>query len=208
MRLLMFTVLSCFATFAWSSDAALARFNQLMADEQLRQQAYAHAQERVRFCSYCHGEDGNSKRDYIPNLAGQSPVYLFKAFETFASGERTDFVMSKLAQTLSQEEQVNIAVYFSQQTVLPTKASPDLALRQHGETLFQKTCTGCHGVQAEGRETMPRLAGQPGEYIRRALTRFHDSDPRRASSVMRPIAAHLSEQDIDALAVYLETLAI
>src|SRR5690606_27813517 len=100
MRILMFTLLSCFATFAWASDAAMARFNQLMADEQLRQQAYADAQERVRFCSYCHGENGNSKRDYIPNLAGQSPVYLFKAFETFASGERTDFVMSKLAQTL------------------------------------------------------------------------------------------------------------
>lgn len=208
MRLLVFTLLSCFATFAWSSDAAMARFNQLMADEQLRQQAYAEAQERVRFCSYCHGENGNSKRDHIPNLAGQSPVYLFKAFETFANGERTDFVMSKLAQTLSREEQVNIAVYFSQQQVLPTTASPELALRQHGETLFQKTCTGCHGTQAEGRETMPRLAGQPGEYIRRALTRFHDGDPRRASSVMRPIAAQLSSQDIDALAAYLETLAI
>ncbi len=208
MRIPMFIVFSCFATFAWSSDTAMARFNQLMGDEQLRQKAYADAEERVRFCSFCHGEDGNSKRDYIPNLAGQSPVYLFRAFETFANGQRTDFVMSKLAQTLTQEEQVNIAVYFSQQTVQPSAASPEPALRRHGEALFQKTCTGCHGTQAEGRETMPRLAGQPGEYIRRALTRFHDNDPRRASSVMRPIAAQLSKQDIDALAAYLETLSI
>ena len=208
MRILMVVVLSCFAPLAWSSEAAMARFNQLMADEELRQQAYANAEERVRFCSYCHGENGNSKREYIPNLAGQSPIYLFNAFETFASGQRIDFVMSKLAKSLSLDEQVNIAVYFSQQPVLPTAANPDPALRRQGEALFQKTCTGCHGTQAEGRETMPRLAGQPGEYIRRALTRFHDNDPRRVNSVMRPIAAQLSKQDIDALAAYLEKLAI
>ena len=208
MRILVFVLLSGFATLAWSSDEAMARFNQLMANDTLREQAYTAAVDRVRFCSYCHGENGNSKRDYIPNLAAQSPVYLFKAFEAFATGERTDFVMNKLAETLSIEEQVNIAVYFSQQKVVPSVASVDPTLRQQGEELFKKTCTGCHGAQGEGKENMPRLAGQPGEYVRRALTRFHDNDPRRANSVMRPIAGQLYQKDIEALAAYLEKLAI
>lgn len=208
MRSIILILLGCLAGLAQANEEAMQRFNRLMADAPLRQQAYAAGQERIRFCSHCHGENGNSKREYIPNLAAQNPLYLFHSFEKFASGERSNFVMSKLAQTLSLEERVNIAVYFAQQTVLPSTVPVDEPLRLQGEALFQTTCTGCHGKQAQGLESMPRLAGQPGEYIRRALTRFRANDPSRAGSVMRPIAANLSEHEISALAAYLQQLSL
>lgn len=204
----LLALLLCFAPLAAANEAALARFQQMMNDPLLRQQAYDSGLERVRFCGYCHGEDGNSKRDYIPNLAGQNPIYLFKAFDNFANGQRSDFVMSKLAKQLGTDEQVDIAVYFSQQQVKPSANNVDSQLRGQGERVFQGTCIACHGLRAEGKEDAPRLAGQPGEYVRRALTSFHDGDPRRASSVMMPIAQQLSPADIEALAAYLEKLVL
>lgn len=208
MRTPLLALLLCLAPLASANEAAMARFQQLMNDPVLRQQAYDSGFERVRFCGYCHGEDGNSKRDYIPNLAGQNPIYLFHAFDAFANGKRSDFVMSKLAKQLSLDEQVDIAIYFSQQRVKASGNGVDPQLRSQGERIFQGTCIACHGMRAEGKEDAPRLAGQPGEYVRRALTSFHDGDPRRASSVMMPIASQLTPADIEALAAYLEKLAL
>ena len=208
MRKLVFALLASFVPLSHANEAVIERFNYVMADEQRREQASQAGQERAVFCSYCHGETGNSKRNHIPNLAGQNPLYLFHAFEKFASGERSDFVMSKLAKNLSMEERVDIAVYFSQQKVNPREGTVDAALRNTGENIFKTTCTGCHGAHAEGMETMPRLAGQPAEYIHKALTRFRENDPSRAGSVMIGVASHLSAADVDALASYLSQLKL
>ena len=206
MRLLACMLFSCIATLAHANEEAMQRFTQLNADPALRQQAFAAGQERIRFCGNCHGENGNSKRGHIPNLAQQNPVYLFNAFEKFANGQRKDFVMSKLAPTLSMEDRVNIAIYFGQQKVLSHDEPVDEAQRQQGEATFKTVCTACHGANAEGREDTPRLAGQSSEYVRKALTRFRDKDPSRAGSVMMSIAAGFSDAQISSLAAYLQSL--
>ncbi len=206
MRLLACLLFSCIATLAHANEEAMQRFTQLNADPALRQQAFAAGQERIRFCGNCHGMNGNSKRGHIPNLAQQNPVYLFNAFEKFASGQRKDFVMSKLAPTLSMEDRVNIAIYFGQQKVLSHDEPVDEAQRQQGEATFKTVCVACHGANAEGREDTPRLAGQSSEYVRKALTRFRDKDPSRAGSVMMSIAADFSDAQISSLAAYLQSV--
>jgi len=206
MRSLIVFVFSCLACLAHAEEGAIERFRQVMGDAQQRQQAYAAGQERALFCGYCHGENGNSKRPHIPNLASQNPIYLFQSFEKFARGERIDFVMSKLAKSLTLEDRVNIAVYFSQQKVEPKAAASDAALVTSGAALFQQTCAGCHGSHAQGRENMPRLAGQPSEYLGKALNRFRTHDPSRAGSVMMGVADKLSPAEIDSLAAYLTQL--
>ncbi len=208
MRLIVLVLFSFLAPLAHASEEAMQRFNYLMEDTSRREQAYGKGQERAVFCGYCHGEDGNSKRPHIPNLASQSPIYLFHSFEKFASGQRIDYVMSKLAKSLTLEDRVNIAVYFSQQKVAPSAAAADAELVKRGGALFQGTCTACHGDRAQGMETMPRLAGQPDEYIRKALTRFRANDPSRAGSVMIGIASKLSDADIESLATYLTQLRL
>jgi cbb3-type cytochrome c oxidase subunit III len=188
-----------------ASDSPLDRHNEIMSNERLRQQAYNAGEERVLFCGYCHGADGNSKRDYIPNLAGQNPVYLFNAFRKFGSGERPNYVMSELAKTLSEEEQVNIAIYYSRQEV--TSEPPDSpALYSRGETVFSNACSQCHGREGKGHAEMPRLAGQPAEYIRNTLRLFRNKDPGRKSDTMRAVAANLSDHEIQAVAEYVQSM--
>lgn len=189
---------------ASNTQDALQRLQRLQSDPELTRQAYAKGEERVTLCSYCHGKDGNSTRDDIPNLAAQNPQYLFAAFEKFATGERTDYVMSKLAKTLTEEERVNIALYFGMQKVHEKESDrPDLA--EQGKLRFLQ-CTACHGSEGLGGFDKPRLAGQRAAYIRYALGLFRSKDPSRASSEMIPIAATLTDADIEVLSHYLQGL--
>jgi cytochrome c553 len=205
MRSLLFFILSALSCFSFANQQAMQKLNQLKANPAAQQLAYESGHERITFCKYCHGEDGNSKRNYIPNLAEQNPIYLFNAFEKFANGERQDFVMSKLATNLTLEDRVNIALYYGLQKVAD-KPAEDQRLSEKGQAKFQQFCQGCHGEQGQGKENMPRLAGQPIEYIKRTLEIFRNKDPSRATSVMFSIAENMSDEDILSVANHIQAL--
>lgn len=205
MRSILFVFLSVLTSFSFANQQAMQQLNQLLADPVAQQKAYKAGHERITFCKHCHGENGNSKRNYIPNLAEQNPIYLFNSFEKFANGERQDFVMSKLAKNLTLEDRVNVALYYGQQKVVENPAE-NQHLREQGQLKFQQICQGCHGAKGEGKEDMPRLAGQPTEYIKRTLEVFRSKDPSRAASVMFSIAENMSDEDILAVASYIQAL--
>lgn len=205
MRVLIGLVMASLAITTLASESPLDRHTEIMNNEVLRQQAYNAGKERILFCGYCHGADGNSKRDYIPNLAGQNPVYLFNAFRKFGTGERSDYVMSSLAEVLSEEEQVNIAIYYSQQEVT-SEPGVSSALYSQGKTIFSNACSQCHGKEGKGKAELPRLAGQPTEYIRNTLKLFRNKDPARTSETMTAVAADLSDQEIRAVAEYVQSM--
>lgn len=73
------------------------------------------------------------------------------------------------------------------------------------------TCSACHGGKAEGNQAMnaPRLAGQEAWYIVSSLKRFKSGargakDPVAMSMV--PMAKMLSDQQMEDVAAYIETL--
>ncbi len=193
------------AAFSQSAHEAMEQVRTIMADDELRQEAYEAGNARIRFCGYCHGEDGNSERNYIPNLADQHPLYLFNQFEKFGDGRREHYVMTKLAQTLTLEERINVAVYYSQQKAKSREAD-DPAVATAGEPIFQRRCKACHGQNAEGFQDMPRLAGQPARYLADRLLQFKNMEPGDDNSPMIGIAEPLSKADIRRLAAYLQTL--
>lgn len=206
MRALIFIVLSLFVSTSYAQQQeALNKLNAIMASPELTQQAYAAGEERITLCGYCHGKDGNSTRSHIPNLAEQTPVYLFTAFEKFASGERNDFVMSKAATMLTLDDRVNIALFYGMQKV-KHKEAVDPSLHDLGEAKFTKICSACHGAKGEGNDDMPRLAGQPAEFVRQSLKLFRAGGEHRPGSLMIPIAKQLSDADINALASYVQGL--
>lgn len=208
-RVVLLWVLLCASAQAMGqSSEMMDRLAALEKDPAARERSYAAAQERILLCSKCHGEDGNSKRDYIPNLAGQNPQYLFDAFEKYVTRQRTDFVMNQAAKLLTLEERVNIAFYFSQQKVHPRPAAQpvDNALAAQGAQRFGTVCAACHGAAALGHDGIPRIAGQPGPYLSHALQRYRDKDPSRADSPMLGVAVSLSDGDIAALSAYLSQL--
>ena len=70
------------------------------------------------------------------------------------------------------------------------------------------SCASCHGTRGEGLPDMfPRLAGQHERYIAEQLRHFRagsrTSDPE---AMMRNLAAHLSDREIDAVSTYVARL--
>jgi cytochrome c553 len=64
------------------------------------------------------------------------------------------------------------------------------------------SCSRCHGKDGQGRAmaAFPRLAGQHENYLRAAMEAF--ANDRRASGIMQPIAAGLSQVELRELARY------
>ena len=174
-------------------------------------------------CGACHGAQGNSVNPLWPNIAGQNANYLvaqIKAFQPGPDGEkalRSDPLMTSMAMPLSDQDIRDLAVYFES---LPAAANS--VLRQdsvaRAEALYRggneaekaAACLACHGPTGRGNPaaTYPALHGQHATYIAKQL-RDYASGARRSDGktrVMRDIAARLSEEDIVAIASYVQGL--
>lgn len=64
-------------------------------------------------CAACHGANGVSVADTIPNLAGQKAAYLEAQLRALASGARKNAVMNAIAPQLNAQDIANVAAYFA-----------------------------------------------------------------------------------------------
>jgi cytochrome c553 len=64
-----------------------------------------------------------------------------------------------------------------------------------------QVCAGCHGEAGNSSQPMfPKLAGQPKQFIVSALYQFREG--KRVNAVMSPMAANLTNTDLNDLAAY------
>ncbi len=64
-------------------------------------------------CSACHGEAGMGQTEDVPNLAGESPIYIDTQLKAFRLGKREHEVMSAVAADLSDEEMRRFADWYA-----------------------------------------------------------------------------------------------
>lgn len=175
----------------------------------------AAAKMAVQVCSNCHGPAGNSTSPVFPILAGQQMLYLEAQIKAFRSKTRSDpeahDYMWGMATPLDDQLVSGLAEYYAKQTPVPGKVG-NSALIAKGKGIYTDgdvahgvlACAGCHGANAEGVAVFPRLAGQHGAYIIRQiqviLTQLRDAP------VMHGVVRNLSEDQIKAVAEYLQSL--
>jgi len=165
-------------------------------------------------CQGCHGAEGISFVDLIPNLAGQYAPYTAKQLRDFQSGARTHQIMSAISKSISDTELADIAAYFSGRKKMQGDGTGGNPV---AEKLFLKgdpargipSCMSCHGVngKAPGVATYPVIGGQHKAYLRVQL--FHWRGGERSNSpdgVMNKIAKSLTDAEIEALTDYLSGL--
>lgn len=76
---------------------------------------------------------------------------------------------------------------------------------QAGKQLAQNTCSACHGANGIGIASIyPNLAGQKGDYLIAQLKAFRDGS--RKNPIMSPMAAQLTDADIENVAAYFSSL--
>jgi cytochrome c553 len=194
--------LLCFASFsAHGGDARLAAIQKNPETLRVAQQA---GKKAAFFCVNCHGESGVSRLSDVPNLAGQNADYLLEQTRKFGDGRRKDPFMQGLIKVLTEEEKIQISLFYAEQSVPPGRADPKLVAQ--GRPLYARLCSRCHGDQARGNEIIARLAGQHPEYLILSVTRYRDRTGERIDPLMFSVVSSLKDADIKAIAAYLYSL--
>jgi cytochrome c553 len=149
-------------------------------------------------CLGCHGVDSykNAYPMYsVPKLEGQNPEYLAAALHGYRDGERSHLTMHSQAESLSDQDILDIAAYFAGRPLAPGGKAPGPV--PPAATL----CVSCHGQDGVAiAPTYPSLAGQHEDYLERALDEYRRGG--RNNPVMKGFAAALRDEEITVIARY------
>jgi cytochrome c553 len=175
-------------------------------------------QSKVKICTTCHGPDGNSTAPNFPKIAGQSVKYLQEQLLEYRKGnqgKRFEPIMYGMTQNLSDQDILDLAVFYASQKATGGKARPeDLEL---GEKIYRagnpKTgvpaCMACHGPEGEGNELakFPKLSGQFPEYTGEQLKKFKTGTRKNGpNGIMEEISQKMSDEEIQAVSNYVSGL--
>jgi cytochrome c553 len=171
----------------------------------------------VQNCGTCHGTNGRSISPTFPNLAAQTAPYIKAQLQAFKDQTRADpdaqAYMWGMAAQLSEAQISELADYFSKQPApVPGKSGGGPAAIARGKQVFEEgvparqipPCASCHGAHGEGMVTIPRLAGQHAPYLLKQILVIQNA--LRNAPVMHGVAKDLSRDQIEAVAVYLESI--
>ncbi len=164
-------------------------------------------------CAGCHGADGKSVANMFPNLAGQHASYIAKQLADFKSNKRTDATMAGMVAALTEEDMADLGAFFASKPAAEGKAD-DEAKVGLGQEMFRggnssthvPACSGCHGPTGKGNPAAryPALAGQHAAYTIKQLKAFRDaSRANDPNTMMRKVAEHMSDREIEAVANYI-----
>jgi cytochrome c553 len=164
-------------------------------------------------CSKCHGQTGVSISPLFPILAAQQASYIEMELQLFRQRARSDpharAFMWGIARALTDDQIEGLAQYFSSQPPVRGRATRNSALAEKGKSIYENGvpqrdilgCIGCHGPNAEGIHTFPRLAGQHRDYLAIQLQQFNGQ--RRESEIMHRFTQNITEDEIAAVTEYL-----
>lgn len=172
-------------------------------------------------CSKCHGYSGNgiTYSPLFPILAAQQETYIEAQLKKLRQRERADAharaFMWGISKGLTDEQIQGVAQYFSSQPAAPSPPVSDAALLQKGKDIYENplelesgavNCKNCHGQHGEGKlkQAIPRLAGQHPGYLNLQVHYYRWK--QRISAIMNQVSAALTEDQIEAVTLYVASL--
>src|ERR1700737_4260894 len=138
----------------------------------------AELKAKTDYCKTCHGLSGQGFRGSfpMPRLAGQQPGYLENQLQAFIERRRTNPVMFNVAHVLTPSMLTALAGHFKELNPKPLGGAPKEIVAA-GKKIYDEgvpsaevpPCATCHGPDAKGADTFPRLAGQLHDYVAKKL---------------------------------------
>jgi len=149
---------------------------------------------RKPYTAYVHAEGDEYKYDNAPR-----------------NEERAWDFMKGVARDLDEPTMKALAEYYSKQPAVAGRpaAAGDVA---RGKVMFEEgdpakgllACQMCHGPDGHGQGPIPRLAGQHADYVVVQLKAIQSG--ARAVDQMQALIANLDENDLAAVAAYVQSL--
>ncbi|MGA8445016.1 MAG: c-type cytochrome [Roseiarcus sp.] len=160
-------------------------------------------------CAKCHGADGVSAADGVPNLAGQRPSYVYRELKAYQRGDRTGGGEPhvNLLKFLSDAALANLAAYYaSLDPALPPDApAPKYVDPVAAGKAAAEPCTNCHGENGVShKEGVPSLIGLHPKYLVETMQSFKSGDRPvdEKNQDMKKALDALSDQDLQHIALY------
>jgi cytochrome c553 len=169
--------------------------------------AAAHAdsiEDKAAICAACHGEKGLPAEKAIPIIWGQQEGYLYLQLRDFQKGARKDDRMTPIAQSLSREDALALAAYFSAKT-WPSTGAPQASKADTATAMVainSIVCTSCHLAQFQGDSSVPRLADQSHDYLLKTMMDFR-THARGNNPGMSDLMNSATPEQLAAIAAYL-----
>ena len=188
-------------------------------------------QAKASACAACHGADGNPSVPMYPRIAGQSERYSAHQMALIASGQRGGMAVAMVpfVQDLSPQDMRDIGAYYATQksgagladdSLIADGAYKGMKFYEVGQQLYRggdvargiPACMACHGPSGTGNPgpAYPHVGGQHQDYVARRLQEYRagtstEKDPT-LFNVMAQVTHALTDQEIQALATYLQGL--
>lgn len=159
-----------------------------------------------RKCLSCHGEGASAMK--TPVLHGQFPKFIAAELNKFKNDQRKDTMMNSMpaiAKGLSDQDITDIAAYLETLNAcsIPVQVDPGQGDIERGKKVFEENaCVGCH--RAKNTYGAPKLEGQKTEYVLHSLRLFKTKE--RTSTWMNPLTANFSDETLQDLAAYVNSL--
>jgi cytochrome c553 len=222
---IFFVLLTAFPLIAYSDSIIVGDIEIDPEDFSARQ----NSEKRIAKCLLCHGNHAGGDIDFgsdvhfgTPALRGMRESYLKESLIAYKSGARMHKEMSAISSILDEETINFMARSLIAYEAPPMRSARDLAALAEKDALFRKgqtiaqqgipqkgapACIACHGPLGEGSAVGPRLAGQNVMYIKNQFEAFASGARQTVrSAVMQPVVAGLTDDDIEAVAHYYESV--
>jgi sulfide dehydrogenase cytochrome subunit len=167
--------------------------------------ASAGVADLVKKCNSCHGEDGNSKYEEVPNIGGMSVVYIHDTMVAYQNNERPgkkfkpddgeESDMNAVAEKLSEADINALADHYAAKPFVPHLQQVDAEMAAKGQKTFKKLCEKCHsegGTVADDDSGI--LLGQWKKYLQHEFELF-DTQKREMAKKMRKRYEKLGKED-------------
>lgn len=136
--------------------------------------------------------------------------YIAKQLADYAIETRPDPVMTPIAARMRDGDRRAVAQYYAAMAA-PAPRAPRYAMvlyHQGDRNRGIRACVDCHGADGAGEgPANPAISGQPAAYTAEQLRRWKRSQRRNdARDVMGQAARAMTDEEIDAISVYIEQM--
>lgn len=169
-------------------------------------------------CIGCHGIVGyqNSFPEVhkVPKISGQSAKYIVQALTAYKKGERKHPSMRGIAETLSEQDMLDLAAYYESSGrvdgAAPLAKAPD-GNAKVTELIAKGACISCHGDSFSNPidGSYPKIAGQHADYLYVALKSYRPNPASKATrnnAIMGGVVQQYSNAELKLIANYLAGL--
>ncbi len=198
-----------FATLTLVGGVSTAQAQEIKGDA-------AAGKSKAAMCIGCHGIPGyraSFPEVYqVPMISGQGAGYIAAALTAYQKGDRKHPTMRGVAGSLSDQDKADLAAYYASHGEGVAAAPAAAPTGPVAELLTKGACASCHGDSFSkplDPNSIPKLAGQPADYLYAALRAYKTEGKAhvgRANAIMGGQVKQFKDAELKSIARYIASL--